>query len=390
MANKSNMSGYFNILNQNGLGWFVNQYSIPSSVNPVLPEKDTAIYPFVPGKIGVYTRMFDYCNYRIPLTKFLIRVLMFHEVHLSQMNPFGLAKVYQFELACRGLESDPDLDVFRAFLQIELNRRLVYIRDDRCVPAKMAWRPRRSHLPGPLPEDFQFNRGLYAALIKEAGRIQKFPKHILVMGRISTMWPELEYFPTLRWNGEVMGLKDALRLKSFDSGELDIRATKTPKGDPPYLLIVNENLHTVRDPVVGGGQDGSGSAPPVQVVNVSPIRAISAAGSGKGKRAGSSVAKGSDSKVIMYGSEHLSVEDEGVAGEGDDVGDQPQISLKRHQNPSSKSNPNPKGLKKTKLANKAVILEDETDRVTEFSTSGGLLENLDCDNPPNCMYPYDY
>ncbi|KAJ0604771.1 hypothetical protein HanRHA438_Chr02g0067191 [Helianthus annuus] len=106
MANTSNMSGCFNILNRNGLEWFVSQYSTPSFHNPVLPEKDTTIYPFVPGKIGIYTRMFDYCNYRIPLTKFLVEVLMFHEVHLYQMNPFGFAKVCQFELACRGLESE--------------------------------------------------------------------------------------------------------------------------------------------------------------------------------------------------------------------------------------------------------------------------------------------
>ncbi|KAJ0796310.1 hypothetical protein HanPI659440_Chr04g0160731 [Helianthus annuus] len=63
--------------------------------------------------------MFDYCNYRIPLTKFLIDVLMFHEVHLSQMNPFGLAKkVCQFELSCLGLGSDQDMDVFRAFYRL--------------------------------------------------------------------------------------------------------------------------------------------------------------------------------------------------------------------------------------------------------------------------------
>ncbi|MFS8027605.1 hypothetical protein Hanom_Chr16g01500681 [Helianthus anomalus] len=65
----------------------------------------------------------------------------------------------------------------------------------------------------------------------------------------------------------VMGLKDALRLKTFDSIELDVRATKTPKGDPPYLSVVQENLYPIREPTVpvdqGGsaGQGGSGLAP---------------------------------------------------------------------------------------------------------------------------------
>ncbi|MFS7922078.1 hypothetical protein Hanom_Chr03g00244501 [Helianthus anomalus] len=96
----------------------------------------------------------------------------------------------------------------------------------------MAWRLKKSKLLPPLPEDFEYNKKLYADLIKEAGRIQKYPEHILVMGRISTMWAEPGWYPTLRWNKEAMGLKDALRLKSFDSKELEIRATKTPKGDP--------------------------------------------------------------------------------------------------------------------------------------------------------------
>ncbi|KAJ0681667.1 hypothetical protein HanPI659440_Chr16g0638641 [Helianthus annuus] len=92
------------------------------------------------------------------------------------------------------------------------------------------------------------------------------------MGRISTIWPEPECFPTIRWNGEVMGLKEALRLKSFDSSELDIHAKKTPKGDPPYLSIVNENLYKIREPTVLAGQGGSSSAPPTQAVNVVSVR----------------------------------------------------------------------------------------------------------------------
>ncbi|KAJ0502059.1 hypothetical protein HanRHA438_Chr11g0510371 [Helianthus annuus] len=228
MANKSNLSGCFNILNRNGLKWYVEQYAIPASLNPVLREKDKPIYPFVPGKIGVYTRMFDYCNYRLPLTKFLVEVFLFHEIHLSQMNPFGLAKVCHFELACRGLDSDPDLDVFRAFYKLNRSgnwytyevrnknaccyswitsslkdwKDRFFLIDDRCVPPEMSWRLKRSRLPDPLPKDFVFNRNLYASLIREAGRIQKYPEHIFVMGRISMIWAKPEWYPTLRWNGE--------------------------------------------------------------------------------------------------------------------------------------------------------------------------------------------
>ncbi|KAJ0703013.1 hypothetical protein HanPI659440_Chr14g0546211 [Helianthus annuus] len=228
--------------------------------------------------------MFDYSNYRLPLTKFFIRVLMFHEVHLSEMNRFGLAKVCQFGLACHSWESDPDLYVFRALYKLnwsgdwytfEVQKKNGCL-DDRCVPVDMAWRPKRSSLPGPLPEDFEFDKGLYVAFIKEAGCVQKFPEHILV----------------------------------------------------------------------------------------------------KGKWTGSSGDKDSGSKVILYGSEHLSVEVEGVNADGDDAEVRPQVSFKRGRNTSSKPDPNPKGPKKTKLDLKSIILEDDANQVTEFSATGGLLENL--------------
>ncbi|MFS7919749.1 hypothetical protein Hanom_Chr03g00216361 [Helianthus anomalus] len=371
MANKSNLSGCFNILNRNGLQWYVDKYAIPASLHPVLPEKDTPIYPFVPGKTRVYTCLFDYCNYRLPLTKFLIEVILFHEVHLSQMNPFGLAKVCHFELACRGLGSDPNLDVFWAFYKLNRSGSCLkdwkdrfFLIDDRCVPSSLTWRLKKSHLPPPLPEDFTFNKDLYAALIKEVGRIQKYPEHILVMGRISTIWAEPEWYPTLKWNGEAMGLKEALRLKSFDSTEFDVRATRTPNGDRPYLSVVQENLYPIREP----------TALITQGVRRARVAQV-----------------------------HAEEEEEGDDDDGAEA--QPQVSLKIIRN-TSKPDPDPKILKKKKLDFHTITLDDdevdqvtgfstagdfhtitldddEVDQVTSFSTAGGFSYNLHSGRTPN-------
>ncbi|MFS8017343.1 hypothetical protein Hanom_Chr15g01379261 [Helianthus anomalus] len=310
MANKSNLSGCFNSLNKNDLKWYVEQYAIPASLNPIIPKKDTPIYPFVPGKIGVYTRMFDYCNYRLPLTKFLVEVLLFHEVHLSQMNPFG--QVRKINACCYTWITSSLKDWKDRFFLV----------DDRCIPSEMTWRLKRSRLLDPLPKDFAFDKKLYAALIREARCVEKYPEHILVMGRISTIWSEPAWYPTLKWNGEAMGLKDALRLKSFDSTELDVRTTKTPKGDPPYLKVVQENLYPISKPTIPVYQGGSGSAPSIRTVNLASVQATTVDGGDKGKGTGSSEARGSGSKIGLYGSEHLSVEDEGVnAEEEEDEGD---------------------------------------------------------------------
>ncbi|KAJ0575296.1 hypothetical protein HanPSC8_Chr05g0189141 [Helianthus annuus] len=185
-------------------------------------------------------------------------------------------------------------------------------------------------------------------------------------------------------------MSDPLRLKSFDSKELDIRATKTTKGDPPYLNLVQENLYQIREPEALGnqggsaGQGGSGSAPATQVLNVALVQTVVAAGGDKGKGVSSSGTKGSGSKFISEDEGvHVSVEDEGVDAEGGGVGDDvddvegPQAGLKRKLTIFSKSGPKAKQMK-TKTAFKTITLDDdEEDQTADFSTAGGLLANLD-------------
>ncbi|KAJ0575667.1 hypothetical protein HanIR_Chr05g0215381 [Helianthus annuus] len=189
-----------------------------------------------------------------------------------------------------------------------------------------------------------------------------------------------------------MGLKESLRLKSFDSKELDVRATKTPKGDTPYLQLVQQNLYPIREPEAPGGQGASGSAP-----IVSPAvqaQAMVAADDAGGQKAGSSMTKGSGSKIIIEDEGvHLSVgdsethaggekgdndrnEDEDVGGDGEDEGEQPRIALKRKRAAPTKTDPKAKQPKRTKTDFKTITLDDD-DQVTEFSSAGGVLANLD-------------
>ncbi|MFS7938637.1 hypothetical protein Hanom_Chr05g00442101 [Helianthus anomalus] len=227
MSNKSNLTASFNILTQLGLNWLVEKYHVPSSLNPVLLlENDTPIYPLKSGKISVYTRVFYYYNYRLPFTRFLIDALMFHQTHLSQMNPFWKKNATCFSCITTSMKDSKD----RFFLL-----------DDRCVPAEMTWRLRSSNFPGPLPEGFVYVKTLYASLIKEAGRIQKLPEHILVMGKISTIWPEPDYYPTIHWNG--VGLSKLLN----NRGSLDDRVKIGLKNVCSILAqFVNEPLGSVR------------------------------------------------------------------------------------------------------------------------------------------------
>ncbi|GJU74637.1 gypsy type transposase [Tanacetum coccineum] len=94
---------------------FCNDYYIPDEVHPVAPGRDKTITQFPEGKVGVYTRFFDYCGYRIPFTNFFMAVLRYFCIHISQLSPFGVARVSHFEVLTRVLDLAPSVTVFRAF-----------------------------------------------------------------------------------------------------------------------------------------------------------------------------------------------------------------------------------------------------------------------------------
>ncbi|MFS7940182.1 hypothetical protein Hanom_Chr05g00461321 [Helianthus anomalus] len=69
-----------------------------------------------------YTCVYNFANYRVPFTKFLINVLKFHKIHISQVIPFGLSQIKHFELSCVALGRMTDLNVFWYFNEFRSTR----------------------------------------------------------------------------------------------------------------------------------------------------------------------------------------------------------------------------------------------------------------------------
>ncbi|GJU10648.1 hypothetical protein Tco_1133044 [Tanacetum coccineum] len=74
---------------------------IPSIVHPELPDRNSRIRNSPTGKFGVYTRFFDFDNYRIPLSQFLVDVLDYFQINLSQLSVIAAAKISYFEILYR-------------------------------------------------------------------------------------------------------------------------------------------------------------------------------------------------------------------------------------------------------------------------------------------------
>ncbi|GJS51075.1 hypothetical protein Tco_0624437 [Tanacetum coccineum] len=109
------MANKHSIMTREMVESFCNNYYIPDEVHPTSLRQDRTITQFPEGKVGVYTRLFDYCGYRIPLTKFFVAVLKHFRIHISQLSPFGAARVSHFEVLMRVLDLAPSVAVFRAF-----------------------------------------------------------------------------------------------------------------------------------------------------------------------------------------------------------------------------------------------------------------------------------
>ncbi|GKA12901.1 hypothetical protein Tco_0692447 [Tanacetum coccineum] len=102
-------------LTQTALDAFCQKYHIRDSVHPELPGLNQSIRNNPDGKIGVYTWFFDFANFRIPLSRFLVDVLEYFRINLSQLSVIAAAKVSYFEILCRVHGYVPTVGLFRRF-----------------------------------------------------------------------------------------------------------------------------------------------------------------------------------------------------------------------------------------------------------------------------------
>ncbi|GJZ52136.1 hypothetical protein Tco_0606651 [Tanacetum coccineum] len=102
---------------------FTSEYGIPESLHPELSGPEKNIVDFPDGKVGVYTKFFEFANYRIPLSQFLFDVLGYYQIHLSQLSVIGAAKVSHFEINFRVLNIILTLNLFCVFYVPSYNSR---------------------------------------------------------------------------------------------------------------------------------------------------------------------------------------------------------------------------------------------------------------------------
>ncbi|GJU80732.1 hypothetical protein Tco_1283097 [Tanacetum coccineum] len=112
---KNDMKKRICTLFKNDLKDLVKTYCIPQDLHPRLPDPGFTMDRLPGDAIDIYTEFLWFFGICIPVSTFLLSVLKYFKVHISQLVPLGLNKVVSFEVVCRDLDIAPTVTLFCVF-----------------------------------------------------------------------------------------------------------------------------------------------------------------------------------------------------------------------------------------------------------------------------------
>ncbi|GJZ85019.1 hypothetical protein Tco_0650358 [Tanacetum coccineum] len=164
------------VLTHEALDAFCNMFHILEEVHPVLPKNDT-MHERPAGKIRLYTRFFDFVNFGLPLSTFLVDILRYFRINISQLSVIGAAKVSHFEILCRVYAIVSTVGLFRCFyVNLKKSRWMSFSKrsNNACNVTK-----------DPAPVAAEFNAEEYATLVAHPSPFWKFPEEFLCLVGLS-------------------------------------------------------------------------------------------------------------------------------------------------------------------------------------------------------------
>ncbi|GJV20594.1 hypothetical protein Tco_1369614 [Tanacetum coccineum] len=279
------------VLTHKALDAFCDKLHILEEVHPVLPNHNDMMHERPTGKIGLYTRFFDYANFRLPLSTFFVDVLRHFLINISQLFVIGAAKVSHFEILCRVYGIVPTIGLFRcfyvnskksgwmSFIKRSDNAPVCYTKpldslknwndhvfwvDDFAFPASFPWHTAKHVTKDPAPVASNFNAHDYSTLVAHPSPFRKFPEAFLCLVGLSRYYTlDEETYPRfLHKNGEEQN-KDETRLLDTTIGRTILLLPVAPDRAESKLEATVERLfdeggsgnQTEQGDSTGGGKD---------------------------------------------------------------------------------------------------------------------------------------
>ncbi|GJX82841.1 hypothetical protein Tco_0332322 [Tanacetum coccineum] len=186
------------------------------------PDQNSTIKNSPEAKIGMYTRFIEFANYRVPLSKFLLCVLEYYQISLSQLSVIGAAKVSHFDIMCQALGRIPTVDAS-------------------VCPLSIPWFDGTSVVNYSLPIDEVVDLPCAELLNKNRTLIRKYPETFLCLVGLSGSFVEMDVRPTLlRDDDEEMGLLDFV--KAADPFKVKIGERTLAENEVPLITETEDRV----------------------------------------------------------------------------------------------------------------------------------------------------
>ncbi|GJZ87366.1 retrovirus-related pol polyprotein from transposon TNT 1-94 [Tanacetum coccineum] len=190
---KKDMHMYVSQLKDTELKTLIATYDFPLDLRPRLSDPDFRMINLPAGDtaIGIYSRIFDSSGVRIPFSSFLLAVLRYFKVHISQVVPLG----DWFSFSKRGDPAPVCMEVAKSGLKL--------------------WKGKFFLIDHKVPTNFNKNHvdQLKAHIVK----LYNIPEGVLVRSGLSRVWRNPMCDPVLRrFDNTVMSIYDFLCMPSLD------------------------------------------------------------------------------------------------------------------------------------------------------------------------------
>ncbi|GJZ87058.1 hypothetical protein Tco_0658668 [Tanacetum coccineum] len=194
------------VLTQRELDHHCSVFNIPAELRPELPDRNSTIKDSPEGKIGMYTRFIEFANYRVPLSKFLLCILEYYQIHLSLLSVIGAGKI-----------------------------------DASVCPQSFLWFSGTSVVKDPLPVDEAVDLPCVELLNENRTLIRKYPRTFLCFVGLSRSFTDTDVRLTLLHdNDEEMGLLDFV--KSADPFKVKVEDRTLAKNEVPLITKTEDRV----------------------------------------------------------------------------------------------------------------------------------------------------
>ncbi|MFS7941312.1 hypothetical protein Hanom_Chr05g00474771 [Helianthus anomalus] len=94
---------------------------MPREFGAVYPQEGDTGADAPAGYITMWAEFFYDGNLRLPITVFVADILEYYQLHISQLSPFGMFRIRNFEYTFRALGLAVSIENFRRFYQLTVN-----------------------------------------------------------------------------------------------------------------------------------------------------------------------------------------------------------------------------------------------------------------------------